>query len=893
MPAIRIFGRRSKWGGDDLQPVATLTWIARTVQILFFITPCLVHVFKQAHRITWTNYFLYPPSISEECRNAHYFSSYFLAYILLSLVNATVSVGLEILLWKRSSIGSPTEPELRHPSVMHLLEFKFLPMLIFNFVVCGVGIVTTYFSKLYFTCEITSRENQNIDGALHVSDSSVSFPVWWYCYLIMLTSQCTEFILSCRTIISLLRLPREEGFLDMTGVDNKKNDGADVNLTEVRRQILIRRSLSSEDLHHLSRYGPVEDMWKERCKFFCKITGACTCYVFGGKEASRGDFSNVARVLADFLEDNGVLDLVSSDVATAFMMLRRVQQQRKLELQKAMKQHLNDIIPSKEAEKISTRVGISKYFKGNICQVASKNKGINSARSYEALVSEYELPEGNSRSIAEDTEDSFYSTVTARDENFHSSFEVDNSPLFQSDRFYFVGGTNKFPITHLNPPKLLSADTEFDCYAIEEGARFSRHALAIYTWFLYVYMNPVSGPCKLSCMRCSHFDESCCWSGNSFESTYDESGTRLPTILNKRQIIGETCCRLHESALLKHAGLDRSDLIYAQFESGLKETPYCIIVDHKWKSVVVAIRGTLSLEDCVVDVLLDPKPLDELGDRWGFDGTGEYCHSGVIHCVEWIQKDLERHGLLEYLLGHMHPSYTLRFTGHSLGAGCAAILSLMYRQTYPSLRCICISPPCGLMTWKSATCCKEFVTSFVLDSDMVPRLSVENMEHLRDEILELIARLKVPKFEVARSFFSDKFDDIQKDISNSNDEMLHPKDAIPHDSDFVLQLEEFEKVQRQRKIHRGIDPVHLYPCGQIIHLVKTEEIKSIKNSLLKCLSCGLSNAGCQYSPKWSTNDEFNEIIISPTMWSDHFPNRVCDVLETLASYFGTGTTSRS
>lgn len=38
------------------------------------------------------------------------------------------------------------------------------------------------------------------------------------------------------------------------------------------------------------------------------------------------------------------------------------------------------------------------------------------------------------------------------------------------------------------------------------------------------------------------------------------------------------------------------------------------------------------------------------------------------------------------------------------------------------------SPPGGLLTWDIATECSEFVTSFVLDSDIVPRLSVHNME---------------------------------------------------------------------------------------------------------------------------------------------------------------------
>jgi sn1-specific diacylglycerol lipase len=97
------------------------------------------------------------------------------------------------------------------------------------------------------------------------------------------------------------------------------------------------------------------------------------------------------------------------------------------------------------------------------------------------------------------------------------------------------------------------------------------------------------------------------------------------------------------------------------------------------------------------------------------------------------------------LVGHRakFPHYTLRIVGHSLGAGCATILGFMLRKRFPSLRVTAISPPGGFLSEKLATGCKDFVTSFVLDSDLVPRLSVKTMEHIRDEVLSLIGRIKV------------------------------------------------------------------------------------------------------------------------------------------------------
>jgi len=90
---------------------------------------------------------------------------------------------------------------------------------------------------------------------------------------------------------------------------------------------------------------------------------------------------------------------------------------------------------------------------------------------------------------------------------------------------------------------------------------------------------------------------------------------------------------------------------------------------------------------------------------------------------------------LETLLSGVsqYAHYKLRLTGHSLGAGCATLLGYIFRQRFPDLRVIAISPPGGFLSWRLATECNDFVTSFVLDSDLVPRLSLATMEQMRNE----------------------------------------------------------------------------------------------------------------------------------------------------------------
>jgi len=45
----------------------------------------------------------------------------------------------------------------------------------------------------------------------------------------------------------------------------------------------------------------------------------------------------------------------------------------------------------------------------------------------------------------------------------------------------------------------------------------------------------------------------------------------------------------------------------------------------------------------------------------------------------------------------------------------------------------------------------------------------------------------------------------------------------------------------------------------------------------------------EYTLVWAKNNSFNEIVVSPTMATDHFPNRVCLEIENMALSFGLDT----
>jgi len=367
---------------------------------------------------------------------------------------------------------------------------------------------------------------------------------------------------------------------------------------------------------------------------------------------------------------------------------------------------------------------------------------------------------------------------------------------------------------------------------------------------------------------------------------------------------GDNICEWHKRALLLVAGIPEADLVYAQFNNRLSSVPYCIMLDHERSFVVLSIRGSLSLEDVVTDTLVLPESLEELGERYGFDGQGQYCHSGVFACFEQVLRDLQRYGWLERLLEQEYPNYSLRIVGHSLGAGICTLLGYVLRSKYPSLRVFGFSPMGCTVTWDLATKCSDWLTSFVLDSDIVPRLSVFALEDLRDEVLELIGRIKVPKYKVFEFFLKGRdgrkgclygsnkrnedqdnsyYDDDFEELTQIINETLH---EVPPDNIYQRQLQEFLRVQAERKEVRGETnsrSLRLYPPGKMIHLLKTGEEGGCAHLTNKCLTCCTSNSGFFYTPVYISNDDLDEIVVNATMGTDHFIDRVRDELHKISN----------
>lgn len=408
--------------------------------------------------------------------------------------------------------------------------------------------------------------------------------------------------------------------------------------------------------------------------------------------------------------------------------------------------------------------------------------------------------------------------------------------------------------------KQLVKENRADRQTIIDGAHYIGLAQGVYGHMMYFKTHTCSAPCCLlvgvgTCRACR------C------------NGRDRPTVT------GDNLCRLNELALVGVAHVKVEDVIYCSFQTGVERCPYAIVVDKTKKTIVLAVRGTFSLESFATDLSIRPELLDNYRDRC--EGlthpsvAGEYCHSGMLKCAFTIYDDLQQLGILDELLlseKARFPEFELVITGHSLGAGVAAILGIFLRTKFLTLRCLCFAPPGCVLSERAAA--QDFITSYVLGVDLVPRLSLHSIEGLRDDVLLMIARIKVPKhvaFREGRELGLAAKDRIQPVSVESLRSLAYEKDGTP-ESSFYDHVRQFKQHQRKLKSERPLEDVQLCPPGRIVHFVENRlgGGSSYFDFLLQ--------RETRYIPVWADKVDFSEIQISRTLIDDHSPDRYSRIL---------------
>jgi hypothetical protein len=315
--------------------------------------------------------------------------------------------------------------------------------------------------------------------------------------------------------------------------------------------------------------------WENRCRRFTRRFQIFSCNLFGGSNITEG-FDDVAKVLTDFFHHDGFLDVVPSDVVAGIVLVRIEQRTvRRMAAAGVPSDQITMQQPQPSSFEIARSTNGAVQRNGNGKQSAGRGGPARSSRgSYHdaVIVDAYTLENG----------------VAPR------HLMPSNLPLYVTQ-----DGTE-----HYLPPSGPGAEP-VDLETLQTMSRLSVYALAIYTHLLAIYMRPCTGLCRVCCGAGAHTCGNCTCCFPTSEAKEQMLRREGGTVVE-----GDHWCGLHHTGLrIITEELQNTELVYVSFKNDTTQKVYAVFMDHDKEQVVVAVRGTLSLEDCITDCICDPVPV--------------------------------------------------------------------------------------------------------------------------------------------------------------------------------------------------------------------------------------------------------------------------------------------
>jgi len=204
-----------------------------------------------------------------------------------------------------------------------------------------------------------------------------------------------------------------------------------------------------------------------------------------------------------------------------------------------------------------------------------------------------------------------------------------------------------------------------------------------------------------------------------------------------------TKAKTHEEFIVEQTGIAPQDIIQSDFASTLKRPGFYLALDHKFKQIVLVIRGSSAIHDGLVDLTCGfQKHVLASGAAGGAssDGMQEGCvHEGMYNAAMWFKQNMKQK-ILD--LFKQYPNYGLTLTGHSLGAGTASLLTLLWlhddemNPPHRRIQCYSFGSPC-IVSPELCHVGYGHVWNFILGHDVVCRLSRGAVQDLCSVILSL------------------------------------------------------------------------------------------------------------------------------------------------------------
>lgn len=382
---------------------------------------------------------------------------------------------------------------------------------------------------------------------------------------------------------------------------------------------------------------------------------------------------------------------------------------------------------------------------------------------------------------------------------------------------------------------------------------------------------------------------------------------------------GDCSCAFNEDALLRSVeagsrrfpGMATPTLLFASWKNlGVATSPpFAVFADHARKELIVTVRGTADIKDCIADAGARPLFFDPFG-RAGKDANRSepfdcnndwYVHGTMLLCMEDTLHRLRHKRILEDALEGDCRGYDIVVTGHSLGAGVACLLALQMKANFMDIahvRFVGFETPGGLLCKQLSeeTQRLEWLT-VACAFDWVPRISIGNVQRIKTSAFNLMkgcsrSKLQITMLLVAAFLRGRRwlccfrrplawlfehlgggaltYDTLPRTAPDSEEKALLPLEAKGEETRTLKEMD--MPAQRGRRTFQ-----ELWPGGDILYLVPTED---------DTYCCRFLERNPHWTAIWADPRDLNELILSMRAVELHVPWIYEDALNKVADHFG-------
>ncbi|KAJ4471992.1 hypothetical protein J3R30DRAFT_3522460 [Lentinula aciculospora] len=254
---------------------------------------------------------------------------------------------------------------------------------------------------------------------------------------------------------------------------------------------------------------------------------------------------------------------------------------------------------------------------------------------------------------------------------------------------------------------------------------------------------------------------------NASEAEAEGDGMR-PKATNKEYSWWDVLLGRHDHDILAKSANDPTKLAQTEIKIGREHLMprFWVLTDHSRAQVVLILRGTMSLNEIAVDLTCEPEEFEPASTATLDDPVpGQYhfprqdpascnqssplprrymVHSGILRMARAMGDIGKPVQLAIHEALYKNPNYGLVMCGHSLGAGVAAMLGLMWADPRTCLTVhssglpidrkvsvYCFAPP-ALTDSSLSKLAESLIVSFVYSHDVVSRLSLGSVRDLKN-----------------------------------------------------------------------------------------------------------------------------------------------------------------